>query len=213
MTSTINCKRANFFLLLSIIFLSSNGWAIAENKYSIEIFNSFSRALPPDTANRVVYLTVVNRGTRSDLLIGATTPIAKYAELHTHKVEDGMMKMRQVKSIKIKINEIFLFAPGNHHIMLLQLNKTLIEGETFPLILHFQEAGDISTLVTIQSVDAVSASLNDEHEHQSSQEEKSSEIETTGNSSTSVIAVFPLPVINGSMALDQRAISSIAYFK
>ena len=131
---------------------------------TIHIVAPFSRALPPISKNGAVYLTLTNYGHLSDQFIGATTPIAEYAEIHTHRMENGMMKMRKVDQVELPPNEEVAFAPGRNHIMLIGLSQTLKEGERFSLMLHFKEAGQTMVEVIIEAAGATSAS-HSEHDH------------------------------------------------
>ncbi|HIM97483.1 MAG TPA: copper chaperone PCu(A)C, partial [Gammaproteobacteria bacterium] len=49
--------------------------------------------------NGAVYLTLTNHGAHPDKLLGASAEIAERVEVHSHILEDGMMKMRRVDSV------------------------------------------------------------------------------------------------------------------
>ena len=97
------------------------------------------------------YLTITNQGTTSDRLVGASTPVAEKAELHTHLMEDGIMKMRQVEGVDVEPGAPVEFQPSGLHVMLIGLKEPLIEGKTFPLTLTFQKAGKVKVNVIINS--------------------------------------------------------------
>ena len=152
-------------LLFALAILS--GTATSAKNYqagTLHIVAPFSRALPPVSKNGAVYLTLTNHGHLSDQLIGAATPIAEYAEIHAHRMEDGMIKMRKVDQVELPPNEEVAFAPGRNHIMLIGLSQTLKEGERFPLLLHFKETGEAMVEVIIEAAGATSAS-HSEHDH------------------------------------------------
>ena len=131
---------------------------------SIHIRAPFSSALPPISKNGAVYLTLTNHGHLSDQFVGAATPIAEHAEIHTHRMEDGMMKMRKVDDVELPPHEEIVFAPGGKHIMLIGLSQALREGEHFPLMLHLKEAGHVMVKVVIEATGATSATKS-EHDH------------------------------------------------
>ena len=128
---------------------------------SIHIRDPFSRALPPISKNGAVYLTLTNHGHLSDQLVGAATPIAEHAEMHTHRMEDGMMKMRKVDQVELPPHEEVVFAPSGNHIMLIGLSQVLKKGERFPLMLHFKEAGQTMVEVIIEAAGTTSATKRD----------------------------------------------------
>ena len=154
----------SLLLLLVLTVLTSVTSAEDFQVGSIHIRDPFSSALPPISKNGAVYLTLTNHGHLSDQLVGAATPIAEYAEIHTHRMEDGMVKMRKVDEVELPPHEEVAFAPGRNHIMLIGLSQTLKEGERFSLILHFKEAGQTIVEVIIEAAGATSAS-HSEHDH------------------------------------------------
>ena len=135
----------------------------------IHILAPFSRALPSTSENGAVYLTLVNHGHQPDQLIGVATPIAKHAEIHAHKLEEAMMKMQKVDSFELPPHEEVRFTPGDHHIMLIGLTQPLKQGERFPLMLHFKQAGHASVEVIIVALDTTT--VHGEHDHGNSQQE------------------------------------------
>ena len=154
----------SLLLLLVLTVLTSVTSAEDFQAGSIHIRDPFSSALPPISKNGAVYLTLTNHGHLSDQLVGAATPIAEYAEIHTHRMEDGMVKMRKVDEVELPPHEEIVFAPGGNHIMLIGLSQVLKEGEHFPLMLHLEEAGHVMVKVIVESTGATSAAKS-EHDH------------------------------------------------
>jgi hypothetical protein len=150
------------FLVLTV--LSSVTSAENFQAGSIHIRNPFSSALPPISKNGAIYLTLVNQGHHSDQLVGAATPIAERVEIHTHRMEDGMMKMRKVDEVELPPDEEVVFAPGGNHIMLIGLSQALKEGEYFPLMLHLEKTGYVEVKVIIEAA-GVTSSEQSEHDH------------------------------------------------
>ena len=117
---------------------------------SLEITHPWARASIGQAKAGAVYVVVSNEGIETDRLISASTDVAKKAALHTHKMEDGIMKMRPLKAIEIAPGEPMVLEPGGLHIMLMGLKTPLVEGKSFPLILTFEKAGSIEIDVKIQ---------------------------------------------------------------
>lgn len=95
-------------------------------------------------------MTLVNTGKAMDRLVGASGDISATVELHTHLMEEGMMKMRPIKAIEVKPGKPATLKPGGLHIILIGLKKPLIAGQTFPLRLRFEKAGEIPVDVTVR---------------------------------------------------------------
>ncbi|EXI84712.1 MAG: hypothetical protein AW11_03767 [Candidatus Accumulibacter regalis] len=105
----------------------------------LTIADAYVRMVPPGTPNTAAFMTIVNNGTSDRKLIKAESPLARRGELHTHLNDQGMMRMRQVAEIEIKAATQTELKPGGYHVMLLDLQQPLREGETVPLTLRFDD--------------------------------------------------------------------------
>ncbi|HLN23034.1 MAG TPA: copper chaperone PCu(A)C [Patescibacteria group bacterium] len=121
----------------------------------VVIGHPWTRATTGSGQNGAAYLTLVNNGKEADRLIKASTPAAQKAELHTHLVEDGVMKMRPVEGIDIEPGAPLELKPGGLHVMLLGLKEPLKDGGKIPLTLTFQKAGDVTVEVQVESAGAM----------------------------------------------------------
>jgi hypothetical protein len=102
-----------------------------------------------------VYVTVRNDGDMPDRLVGASTPAAAKAELHAMTMDGNVMKMRGVAEIDVAPHGTAELKPGGLHIMLMELKAPLKPGETFPLTLKFEKAGDVPVTVAVQGMGAM----------------------------------------------------------
>ncbi len=58
--------------------------------------------------------------------------------LHDSVAEDGVMKMTPLEAAHIPSQSEIAFEPGGAHIMLMDLQRPLVEGEQLPLALVFE---------------------------------------------------------------------------
>lgn len=79
----------------------------------------------------------MNHGSSDISLLSAASEISPKIELHTHKHEDGVMKMQQVESIAIAAGEQTSLKPHAEHIMVFNLNKSLEAGDQITVELAF----------------------------------------------------------------------------
>lgn len=121
----------------------------------IEVSDPWARATPSRARSGAAYMTLSNRGERRDKLVAISTPVARKAELHTHLMEDNIMKMRRVQGVEVHPGEKSVFKPGGLHIMLMGLSKPLRQGHVFPMILTFETAGRIEVQVVVQKIGAM----------------------------------------------------------
>lgn len=130
---------------------------------SLGIEQPWSRALPPSARTGAVFVSIYNQGA-DDRLVAAHAPIAGQTELHTHRIQDGLMQMIQVNGIEVPGHGGQLeLKPGGYHIMLIDLKQPLHEGERFPLRLSFEKSGEIELEVEVRSLDAGTAADHSHH--------------------------------------------------
>ena len=101
--------------------------------------------------NSAVYLRINNPTETGDGLIGASTDIAGGTEIHLSRMDDaGTMTMERQDLVFIPANGFAELSPGGLHVMLVNLGRDLTVGDTFPLTLEFQRAGDITVEVDVK---------------------------------------------------------------
>ena len=100
------------------------------------------------------YLTIANRGTAADRLLAASSPAARGMELHTHLREGDVMRMRPVSAIEIPAGGTVTLQPGGLHLMFLGLAAPLTQGETVPVRLRFERAGEVQVALAIHPAGA-----------------------------------------------------------
>lgn len=111
----------------------------------------------------VGYMTLNNLGAAADRLITARSPVARTVELHTHIRDGDVMRMRPVPAIDLpSLGEVRL-QPGGLHIMLIGLTAPLRQGETVPLTLVFERAGEVELGLAVQAAGARSPTGTHRH--------------------------------------------------
>ncbi|MFP3925432.1 copper chaperone PCu(A)C [Pseudomonas sp. W5-36] len=120
-------------------------------KGQLVVAQPWSMALPPNAPTVAAYFVITNGGAENDKLKAVDSPIAGAAQLHEHVSQDGLMKMQHVETVDIPGGGTATFAPMAYHVMLLDLKDRarLIDGQSFPLTLHFEKAGDLTVDVMV----------------------------------------------------------------
>lgn len=130
-------KRKNV-LLLTATLLAGSAWAQSAAD-RVDVRAPWIRAVPPSAQVTGAFLVLKNNGPRDVQLVKAESAAAKTVELHAHSSEGGVMKMRRVSGIAVKAGSETALAPGGYHIMLIDLNAALKEGDKVPLRLGFDD--------------------------------------------------------------------------
>lgn len=147
-------------LTLAALMMVAAGGALAHGfkAGAIEIDHPWARATAPSAQNGAAYLVLNGTGQESDRLLSAATPAADKAELHTHLMDNGVMKMRPVDAIEVTPGSPTALQPGGLHIMLFGLKQPLVKGKTFPLTLTFEKAGSVTVQVDVEGAGAAAPS-------------------------------------------------------
>ncbi len=143
--------------LLGLIFTALAVQALANDDYrigDIQIARPWSRATPPGASTGAVYMALSTKGSGADRLVKAESAVAEKVELHTMRMEEGMMKMRPVDAVELRPGAATELKPGGLHVMLLGIKRPLTEGERFPLTLHFEKAGKVEIRVEVAKAGA-----------------------------------------------------------
>lgn len=148
-------KRANTILrlrdaillsFLSLVFISCGGNQSGQTEMAtdevlpegIQIEEAWAR---PGMVGRMsaAYFRISNGGAETDYLVNAKSEVAALTEIHeSYQADGGMMGMRQVERVEVPSMSSVMFQQGGLHIMFIQLNQDLGEGDTIALTLEFE---------------------------------------------------------------------------
>lgn len=118
--------------------------------------------LVPDVA--ALRLVVVNETGQADTLRSVTSEVASSVSIHESETVDGMATMIERPSVALPVGATVTFAPGGLHVMLEDLQRTLVDGDTFPVTFHFDRAGEVEATATVVPLGSVTAD-DLEHDH------------------------------------------------
>ncbi len=140
--------------LLTLTLTAGTAIAHGYKAGAIEVEHPWARATAPSAQNGAAYMVLTDLGKEPDRLVSVSSPIADKAELHTHLMDNGVMKMRPVNAIEVTPGSPATLGPSGLHIMLLGLKQPLVKGKAFPLTLTFEKAGPVTVDVDVQSAGA-----------------------------------------------------------
>lgn len=142
--------------LLSAATAAAIALSVATTAQAMELKDAWARASAGMARAGGAFMTIVNPGPEDDRVVAARTPVSPIAELHTHIKDGDVMRMRQVPEIAVPAGETVVLQPGGLHVMFMKLDAPLTEGQTFPLTLTFEKAGEQTVEVTVMGPGAMS---------------------------------------------------------
>ena len=100
----------------------------------------------PGQTTGVAFMALENHGA-DDMLVAVSSPLSDQIELHTHEMEDGIMKMRRVQTYELPSGRTVRLQPGGLHIMIFDADVAGQDETT--LTLDYLNAPDVTLVVPI----------------------------------------------------------------
>jgi copper(I)-binding protein len=119
------------------------------------ISHAWTRATPNGAKIGGGYLTIENKGSAPDRLIGVSADVAGTVQVHEMSMVGGVMKMRPVeKGLTIDPGKTVKLAPGGYHLMMMDLKSQLKQGDKVPVTLEFEKAGKVTVSLDVAGIGA-----------------------------------------------------------
>lgn len=102
-------------------------------------------------------------------LVSAASPVAGVVEIHEMTMDGNVMKMRALpKGLTLPAGQAVALKPGGLHVMLMDLKQPLKAGDSVPLTLVVESAGNkretLQIKATVRGAQAAPAAAHD-HKH------------------------------------------------
>src|SRR6266478_8746799 len=151
----IPITRAIACAIMLVYFIVAPALAEEVKAGDLVITQAWSRATPGGAKVAGGYLTIQNKGSAADRLIGGAADVADKVQLHEMATTNGVMTMRPLdKGLSIEPGKTVKLAPGGYHLMLLDLKSPLKQGDQVPVTLEFEKAGKVRLTFDVQGVGA-----------------------------------------------------------
>lgn len=119
---------------------------------TVAVSDAWVRATPNGATTAAAYLTVTNKGSAPDRLIGGDSPAARTVQVHEMSMSNGVMHMGEVKGgAVIAPGGVLKLQPGGWHLMLIGLKAPLAAGSTVSVTLRFEKAGAIKLTLPVKA--------------------------------------------------------------
>jgi copper(I)-binding protein len=140
---------------LLVLLLAAPARAQEVKAGDLVITQAWSRATPGGAKVGGGYLTIENKGSAPDRLIGGSADVADKVQVHEMATNNGVMTMRPLdKGLAIEPGKTVKLTPGGYHLMLQGLKSPLKQGDKVPVTLEFEKAGKVKLSFDVQGVGA-----------------------------------------------------------
>jgi copper(I)-binding protein len=132
--------KARMLTGLLTLLLSAAAWADA-----VKIDNAWVRATAPGQKVAAAFMDLTAPADMT--LVAAESAASKVVELHTMRMENDVMVMRQVKEIALPKGQTVNLKPGGLHVMLIDLNGPITAGSSVGITLVVKDkSGKLSKI-------------------------------------------------------------------
>ena len=113
----------------------------------LEVKDPWTRDTVGSVANAAIFMSITSP--IEDRLVSASTPVAKKTDLMTMGGGGNVMEMKYLQGIDLPANTPVSLNPTGLHVWLANLIRPLKAGETIPLTLRFEKAGERQITVSV----------------------------------------------------------------
>lgn len=149
------------------LLASASAFAHDEHKAGdLVIDHPVARATPANAPVSGGYMTIRNTGEEGDRLVAGAADFAGKVEIHEMVMDGDVMKMREIEGgIEIPAGGEVVLKPGGLHVMFMQLDEQLEEGDELAATLTFEKAGDVTVTFDVQSLEQIRAHMGGDMDH------------------------------------------------
>jgi len=132
------------------ILLSTATFACALPAFAdVTVSDAWMRSTVPGQKVAAAFMRIVS--TTDTALVEATSPSAKFVEIHEMTKEGNTMRMKAVDRLPLPAEKPVELTPAGYHIMLFELKAPLSAGAKVPLTLTFENRGGRKLLVDVEA--------------------------------------------------------------
>jgi copper(I)-binding protein len=119
------------------------------------ISQPWSRAAPRGAELANSYLTIENKGTAADRLVGGSTDVAEKVEIQQTSMAGGATSAQPAAGgLAIPAGEKVVLAPGAYKLAVMKLKSALKKGTQVSITLEFEKAGKVTVPFDVLSAAA-----------------------------------------------------------
>ena len=140
-------------MALGLLVAAQTADAHETKKGDLTVIHAHAR---PNLPNRptAAYMAISNDGETGDRLLAAQSDAFGTVEIHTTVKQGDVMKMMPVDVIDVPAGDTALLEPGGLHLMLFDGQEGFKIGDSFPMVLTFENAGEVLIEVKVEKIKA-----------------------------------------------------------
>ena len=145
----------SILLALPLLLLAPSAWAApaasTPKAGCLSIEDGWIRLPPAPRPMLAGFGRIINRCADARELVAVRSPRFGEVSLHQTRVVDGVSRMRELERLPIAAGGQALLQPGGLHLMLMQPDSTLVEGERVPLVLVLEDGRELQAQLVVST--------------------------------------------------------------
>lgn len=132
-------------LLVAVVTSLATSAAVAQ----VKVDNAWVRATVPHQQATGAFMSLSSA--KDARLVGVSSSALPNAEIHEMRMENDVMKMRQITGLDLPAGQTVELKPGGYHIMFMGLPGQVKEGVVIPLTLEIENSDGSKESVEVQA--------------------------------------------------------------
>ena len=137
-------------LLVATVFAALTATSTVHAQTTVKVEGAWARPTVQGQAAGGGFLKITG-GAAADKLVSASAGVSKTVELHTMVMEGDVMRMREIGAIDVPAGKTVELKPGGLHVMFIGIRMPLKNGDSFPLTLRFEKAGEVKVEMKVMT--------------------------------------------------------------
>jgi len=133
-----------FKSLMTAVALAAITLGALAGDAAVEVQNAWARATVTGQMATGAFMTLTAK--EATTLVGVASTAAGVAQVHEMKMDNGVMKMAEVKGgLVLPAGKAVELKPGGYHLMLMDLKAPLAKDSSVPVTLTFRDAKGVDS--------------------------------------------------------------------
>jgi copper(I)-binding protein len=141
--------------LIAAMIASAVATTAVAGSEDVVVESAWARASIGVSRPGAAYMKIRNTGEEVVKLTGLRTDLAMMPEIHrTSTNAEGVSSMAPAGEIEIAPGDAVALEPGGLHVMLMRLQRAMVEGGSFFLTLDFSDGGEVVVEIPVLGIAA-----------------------------------------------------------
>lgn len=162
------CSHLKQILHYGLVLLLTAVATLSHAQDSISIHNPWVKASYPGQNVSAGYMTLTSASDAT--LVKISSNVSDSVEIHSMKMENGVMKMRMLPELALAAGKPYKLEPSGFHLMLFDLKKPLTDGQAVNFELTFKNSQNVefkrNVKAVVKSAESTNSSAHSPHDHE-----------------------------------------------